>query len=464
MEGYINDWLNLLFRWLHLITGAAWIGTSFYFNWLNHNVRPPKEKKKGIQGELFAIHGGHFYQVLKYSGAPEKLPKVLHWFKWEAYFTWITGVSLLAIVYYWNASLYLIDDSVMQLLPWQAILISLASLTLGWLIYDQMCKSFLVKKPKLFAFIGFILISFAAFGFTEVFSARAAYLHVGAMIGTIMAANVFFVIIPNQRKMVDMMIKGEEPDTSLGAAGGLRSFHNNYFTLPALFIMVSNHFPMTYGHQFNWLILISISLIGASVRHYFNLKHKGHYNTWILPGATVAMLALAFVIRPVTQPTTLKSNRLADYINKVMTPLNNHGHHQKELPTKKELKAAIATNSFTSDETTLIMAKIRKAYKSENLNFPKPGVYEKKVTYEDVHAILKERCTTCHSKSPTYPDIETAPAGVKFDNAKLVAGFSSKIKAMAIDSDIMPPGNVTNITQAERSVIKSWIDSGSPIN
>jgi uncharacterized membrane protein len=463
MESYINDWLNLLFRWLHLITGAAWIGTSFYFNWLNHNVRPPKEKKKGIQGELFAIHGGHFYQVLKYSGAPEELPKILHWFKWEAYFTWITGICLLAIVYYWNANLYLIDNNVMSLLPWQAILISLGGLTIGWLIYDQMCKSALVKRPKLFALIGFFLIAASSYGFTEVFSPRAAYLHVGAMIGTIMAANVFFVIIPNQQKMVDMMIAGKEPDISLGAAGSLRSFHNNYFTLPALFIMVSNHFPLTYGHQFNWLILLAISLIGASVRHYFNLKHKGQYNTWILPGATVAMLALAFVIRPVTETASIKHNHLASYIEKVMAPLKNEPHQEK-LPTKRELDAAIASDSFKSDETTLVMAKLRKVYQDENLDFPKLGVHQKKVTYKDVDSILKERCTTCHSSNPTYPDIDAAPLGVKFDSAQLVVNFSQKIKAMAIDSDTMPPGNVTNITDQERKIIKSWIEAGSPLN
>ena len=172
-----------------------------------------------------------------------------------------------------------------------------------------------------------------------------------------MAANVFFVIIPNQQKMVDMMIAGKEPDTSLGAAGGLRSFHNNYFTLPALFIMVSNHFPLTYGHEFNWLILLAISLIRDSVRHYFNLKHKGAHNAWILPGATVAMLALAFVIRPVTDSRPEKTNQLAQYIEKVMKPLINDPHH-KNLPTKKELEAAIASDSFKSDETSLVMANL----------------------------------------------------------------------------------------------------------
>ena len=304
MEGYIADWLNLLFRWFHLITGAAWIGTSFYFNWLNHNIRPPKEERKGISGELFAVHGGHFYQVSKYAGAPEKLPETLHWFKWEAYFTWITGISLLVVVYYWNASLYLIDPSIRELETWQAIAISLGSLGGGWVVYDQLCKSSLAKNTTVFATVGFVLLTAAAFGLTNVFSPRAAYIHMGAMMGTMMAANVFFVIIPNQRKMVDAMIAGEEPDTSLGDAGSLRSFHNNYFTLPVLFIMVSNHFPMTYGHALNWAILAGISVAGAIIRHHFNLKSKGHLNVWILPIASVMILALAFVMRPSTPTNT----------------------------------------------------------------------------------------------------------------------------------------------------------------
>ena len=302
MDGYIIDWLNLLFRWLHLITGAAWIGTSFYFNWLNHNIRPPKDEREGINGELFAVHGGHFYQVSKYEGAPKVLPETLHWFKWEAYFTWITGVSLLVVVYYWNASIYLIDNSVREIEPMYAILTSIGCLVGGWFIYDFMCKSPLTKKPVLFAITGFAMMTGVAYGLTEIFAPRAAYIHVGAMIGTMMAANVFFVIIPNQRIMVDAMIKGEKPDTSLGDAGALRSLHNNYFTLPVLFIMISNHFPMTYGHQMNWAILAAISLIAAGIRHYFNLKSKGHHNVWILPVATVAMISLAFVIKPSQAP------------------------------------------------------------------------------------------------------------------------------------------------------------------
>jgi uncharacterized membrane protein len=397
MESYIADWLNLLFRWLHLITGAAWIGTSFYFNWLNHNIRPPEEERKGISGELFAVHGGHFYQVSKYAGAPETLPTTLHWFKWEAYFTWLSGFCLLMVVYYWNASTYLLGSSV-SMEPWQGVAISISSLIGGWVVYDQMCKSALSRKPMVFAGLGFVLMTAAAYGLCEVFAPRAAYLHVGAMMGTMMAANVFFVIIPNQRRMVDSMIAGEEPDTSLGDAGSLRSFHNNYFTLPVLFIMVSNHFPMTYGHEMNWAILAAISLIGAGIRHYFNLKSQGHKNVWILPIATVSIMALAFVIRP-------------------------------QQSVQQSLGGA-----------------------------------EQSVSFSTIQPILKKRCLPCHSSTPTWPGIVAAPQGVMYNDPSQVKAISAKIKVMAVDSQTMPPGNVTKITEEERAQIGAWIEAGASID
>jgi uncharacterized membrane protein len=396
MEAYIVDWLNLLFRWLHLITGAAWIGTSFYFNWLNHNIRPPKDEREGINGELFAVHGGHFYQVSKYAGAPKVLPETLHWFKWEAYFTWITGICLLTVVYYWNASIYLIDNSVRDIEPMYAILTSISCIVGGWIVYDLMCKSPLTKKPVAFAAIGFSMMTAVAYGLTEVFAPRAAYIHVGAMIGTMMAANVFFVIIPNQRKMVDAMIKGETPDTSLGDAGALRSLHNNYFTLPVLFIMISNHFPMTYGHQMNWAVLAAISLIAAGIRHYFNLKSKGHHNVWILPVATVAMLALAFVIKP-----------------------------QQVSPVQG------ATLDVSSSE---------------------------------IEDILTKRCMPCHATKPTFNGMVSPPLGLVLETAEQASVVATKIKIMAIDSAIMPPANITELTDEERESLGKWIDAGSPIS
>jgi len=300
MFTYLMDWLELVVRWIHVITGVSWIGASFYFNWLNNSLRPPEDAPEGVDGEVWAVHGGHFYRVNKYAVAPSKLPKTLHWFKYEAYFTWISGFALLAIVYYHGAKLYLIDPAVLALAPWQAMAIGVGALVVGWVVYDVLCKSPLARMPVVFASVGFLLLTAAAYGLCLVFSSRGAYLHIGALVGTMMAANVFFVIIPNQKIMVKQMTAGTKPDPALGAAGAMRSLHNNYFTLPVLFIMVSHHYPMTFGHEQPWLVLAAISLIGAAVRHWFNLKGKGHRNVWILPAACLAMVALALVTAPRT--------------------------------------------------------------------------------------------------------------------------------------------------------------------
>lgn len=294
MTIWLVDWLHLLTRWFHLVVGAAWIGASFYFNWLNNHVRPVEDPTGRLAGGLWAVHGGAFYEVRKFKGAPEKLPETLHWFKYEAYFTWISGVSLLLLVYWMNADATMVPDG-STLSPAVTASIGVGSLVVGWVVYDVMCRSPLAKRPVALSTIGFVGMTAAAWGLSQVFTPRAAYIHVGAMMGTMMALNVFFVIIPGQRAMVDAMSRGEEPDVSRGAAGSLRSLHNNYFTLPVLFIMVSNHFPFTYGHDVGWAVLAGISVIGAGVRHWFNLRGKGHLNTWILPIAAVAMSALAFV-------------------------------------------------------------------------------------------------------------------------------------------------------------------------
>ncbi len=260
-------------------------------------MRQPLDRIEGVSGQLFSIHGGKFYEVRAYTGAPKVLPSTLHWFKWEAYFTWLTGFSLLCVVYYLNPDYYLISKNSADLSHMQAILLSLGSLAGAWLCYDYLCRA-LSKSPVLLASIGFVAITLAAYGLCQVFSSRAAYIHIGAMTGTIMAANVFFVIIPGQRAMVDAMLAGEPPDISKGKQGALRSLHNNYLTLPVLFIMISNHFPMTYGHRANWAILAAISVLGALTRHYFNLKHQGRHKQWILPAAAAGMVALAFVTKP----------------------------------------------------------------------------------------------------------------------------------------------------------------------
>jgi uncharacterized membrane protein len=294
---WLADWLHLLIRWAHLVVGAAWIGASFYFNWLNNHVRPVAGPHPNgeLAGGLWAVHGGAFYEVRKYAGAPNELPKTLHWFKWEAYLTWVTGVILLMVVYWLQADVMMVPADG-PLSARAAAGVGMASLVVGWIGYDQLCKSPLQKQPVALSLVGFALMTVVAWGLSQVLSARAAFIHVGAMMGTMMALNVFFVIIPGQRAMVDAMMKGDEPDISKGKAGSLRSLHNNYLTLPVLFVMVSNHFPFTYGHEVGWAVLLAISIIGAGVRHWFNLKGKGHHNRWILPVAAVAMMGLAFVV------------------------------------------------------------------------------------------------------------------------------------------------------------------------
>ena len=303
MEVQIAEWLSLTLRWLHIIFGAAWIGTSFYFNWLNNHVRPVEsgEPPEGVDGELWSVHGGKFYQVVKYRVAPPVLPKTLHWFKYEAYFTWITGFALLAVVYYLEPTAYLVDASVRAMNEYVAIGVGVGTLAVGWIVYHLLCKSPLGKRPVPLAILGFALLTGVAFGLTQIFGSRAAYIHFGALIGTLMAWNVFFVIIPNQKVMVKAMTAGREPEGWLGEEGAQRSLHNNYFTLPVLFIMVSNHYPMTFGHAWNWAILAAISIIGAAVRHWFNLRGQGRKNVWLLPAAAVALVALALVSAPRTR-------------------------------------------------------------------------------------------------------------------------------------------------------------------
>ncbi len=297
MSVHLLEWIELMVRWVHVVTGVAWIGTSFYFNWLNNSFREPETERKGVFGEVWSVHGGAFYQVTKYTVAPATLPAELHWSKWEAYFTWLSGFVLLCLVYYLGADIYLTSGRV-ELSPLAAVGIGLGSLLLGWLVYDAMCRSPLRSKPIAFTVIGFAVVALASWGLCQLFGSRAAYIQVGAILGTLMAGNVFFVIIPKQKVMVAQLLAGQSPDAQQGKAGALRSLHNNYITLPVLFIMVSHHYPMTFGHQWNWVILLAISAIGALVRHWFNLRGQGHRNVWILPLAAVAMLALAVVSAP----------------------------------------------------------------------------------------------------------------------------------------------------------------------
>lgn len=286
IDPFVSDWLNLLLRWGHMIAGIAWIGTSFYFIALDFSLQKRAGLPEGVSGEAWEVHGGGFYHVQKYLSAPPSLPDHLTWFKWEAYLTWVTGFLLLVVQYYLNAGSYLVDPAVMPLSDMQAVVISVLSIAGGWIIYDQLCRRLAISHPTLLLACVILLIGLAAYGFTHVYSGRGAFIHVGVFIGTMMAANVFMVIIPNQRKIVASLMKGERPDPSYGAMGKQRSLHNTYLTLPVLLMMVSNHYAFLTGHPQSWILILLIVLGGASLRHYLVRTEVGDEQreiAWLLP-------------------------------------------------------------------------------------------------------------------------------------------------------------------------------------
>lgn len=295
MEAYLVDWFSVILRWLHLITGIAWIGASLHFVWLDNSLEDPGEEKKadGVKGELWSIHGGGIYNFNKYHLAPPKWPSILHWSKWEAYTTWMTGTLLMVAVYYLQAQSYLVGSGKWITDPGVAVVASIGYLLSGTLVYEALVRSPLRHRESIFVVLLAVFIAAQCWLATQLFSDRAAYLHVGALMGTIMAGNVFLGIIPAQKKFVAAVQAGEEPDPAPAAFAKQRSTHNNYFTLPVLFCMISNHYPFLYGHELNWLILIAIIAITAYARHFFNLRQRGVLNYWILVRACLAFLLLA---------------------------------------------------------------------------------------------------------------------------------------------------------------------------
>ena len=312
MEGWLHDWVSILLRWAHFITGIAWIGASFYFNWLENQLQRRSDGADPIAGDLWAVHGGGFYYLQKFRVSPDELPAPLHWFKYEAYFTWLTGFALLAVIYYWNASVYLVDPNVSGIPVFEAIVLGLASLLLSWLVYDGLCRSSLSGKPLMLGVLILLWFTALAYVLGEILSGRAAYLHVGAAIGTVMVANVFFVIVPAQKELVAALAEGRARDGSKGKNALFRSRHNNYLTLPVLFIMISLHFPASYGGAYPWLFLLVFSVAAAGIRHWFNVRHRADHPRWVLPVSLLVMLGLILSTIPrqprqdakATPPTT----------------------------------------------------------------------------------------------------------------------------------------------------------------
>jgi len=419
------DWISLFVRWFHVIAGVAWIGASFYFIWLDNNLRtPPKWKQdKGIKGDLWAIHGGGFYEVAKYAYGPEKMPETLHWFKWEAYTTWLSGFALLIIVYYFGASAYLIDPSVNAMSPATAISLGLGLIFGGLALYEFACRSPLAKYPLAFG-IGLVaLVCIVSYLSTQWFSGRGAYIHVGALIGTIMAGNVFFNIMPNQRKMVAAVADKKDIDPNWGASAKLRSVHNNYFTLPLLFIMISNHYPMTYQHPQNWLVLIAIMATAAWTRHFFNLRHVGTTKPGILVSGAVAMLAIALWVSwpQATSPQTLSQNETLRTSNKDQDSASHaNGENYKEAPDRA-VGAAIS-----------------------------------EISNERVTNLITTHCVGCHSRTPTDDIFKVAPLGVVLDTWEDIERFAPQVVRRTTVTKDMPFLNKTKMTDEERQEIARW--------
>jgi uncharacterized membrane protein len=402
VTAYLIDWLSLLGRWLHLITGIAWIGSSFYFVWLDNHLLPPADPelgRKGVGGELWAVHGGGFYNAHKYRVAPAMLPQSLHWFYWEAYSTFLSGLFLMCLLYYGQAEIYLIDRSVAALSKSEAIGIGLAFLGGGWWIYDGLCRTPLARNGLALGGVLAVLLTIAAWGLCQLFSGRGAYIEFGAMLGTIMVANVFFVIIPGQREMVRAKREGREPDPAFGIKGKLRSTHNTYFTLPVLFTMISNHYAMTYGSRYNWLVLVALCAAGVCIRLYFVARHKAHErngHTSPLPAVLGVLLLVGVAI--------------------ALAPALSGG--------------AAATGNAAD-------------------------------AFARVQAIVAQRCASCHAASPTQPGIAEAPKGVLLDSPERILLYTAQIQQQ-VASRAMPIGNLTGITEQERADVLAWIQRGAP--
>ncbi|KPF60655.1 urate hydroxylase PuuD [Rhizobium sp. AAP116] len=397
------EWLNFAVRWLHVITAIAWIGSSFYFIALDLGLVKRPGLPVGAYGEEWQVHGGGFYHIQKYLVAPASMPEHLTWFKWESYATWLSGFALLAVVYYGGADLFLIDRTVLDIEPWQAIGLSLASLAVGWILYDLLCKSPLGRNTwGLMAFLYVVLIAMA-WGYTQVFTGRAAFLHLGAFTATIMSANVFFIIIPNQKIVVADLIAGRTPDPQYGVIAKQRSLHNNYLTLPVIFFMLSNHYPLAFATEFNWIIAALVFLMGVTIRHWFNTTHarKGKPTwTWL-----VTVLIFIVIMWLSTVP-------------KVLT-----GEEEQVSLSQRE-QTFVANGHF-----------------------------------EAVRDVVQGRCSMCHAAEPVWEGIARAPKNVKLETDGEIAAHAREIYLQAGRSHAMPPGNITDLSPEERKLLVAWYET-----
>jgi len=406
MGTVLYEWLAFAARWLHIVTAIAWIGSSFYFIALDLGLRKRPGLPQGVGGEAWQVHGGGFYHVQKYMVAPPHMPDDLTWFKWESYWTWISGFLLLVIVYWFGAELFLIDHE--RPIPvWVAILISFGSLVIGWLVYDRLCKSPLGRNDTALFAVLFILLTLAGWAYTQVYSGRGAMLHLGALIATIMTANVAHLIIPNQRIVVADLKAGRSPDPALGEAAKQRSLHNNYLTLPVIFLMLSNHYPLATSTEFNWAIAALVLLIGALVRHFFNTMHASGEKPWWTWGAAAALFLVAALLSTV--------------------PGGNDRAAEARSPVDDPELALAASPHFI-----------------------------------DAQNVVLSRCSMCHAAEPLWEGIAHPPKDVRLEDEASILAQAREINVQAVRSRAMPPGNVTGMTEEERATLALWLESARP--
>jgi len=396
------EWVAFSVRWLHVITAMAWIGASFYFIALDLMLKPAPGMPEGAYGEEWEVHGGGFYHTTKYLVAPDRLPEHLTWHKWQSYTTWLSGAALLMIVYWVGGELYLLDPTKADLSLWQGIVISAVSLTIGWLLYDQMCKRGLKNYPTALMLVLFGLLVAMSWGYNQIFTGRAALLHLGAFTATIMTANVFFIIMPNQRIVVADLKAGRTPDAKYGQIAKLRSMHNNYLTLPVIFLMLSNHYPLSFGTQYAWIIASLIFLTGVTIRHYFNTMHRtgsGPHWTWAVTVLLMLVIVWLSSVRPAETWEDAEARALTPY-----------------------------EEQFASAEG-----------------------------FEDAYDTVIGNCSMCHAREPVWGNMKWAPKGVHLETRGDVARNASQIYLQAGVSHAMPPPNAIQMDAQARETIIAWV-------